>query len=236
MGYRVNTTYLNHPSVSAVVAALEKTFATEGMQRIALPERGRLAVEPMQYDTALNNDVWGVAVFPGADQWTVIHTAPLELLAEPIPASGQRRIVALCKELQCSALMVNVYDSTGTIIAECDSHGEQFVCGYNGQSGRSDPYRDYIENAIEQSFRLRLRVHSWLGLTLEEGDWGQKVADMLAQHCAGANAKYCDNILSVDTLICRKPLNISAGEALHFKWIGPSRQRFQPSATFESAR
>jgi hypothetical protein len=59
------------------------------------------------------------AVFPDADQWALVHTAPLELLAEAGATSGERPIDGVCKELQCSAFMVNVYDSTGTILAEC---------------------------------------------------------------------------------------------------------------------
>jgi hypothetical protein len=122
--------------------------------------------------------------------------------------------------------MVNVYDSTGIIIAECDLNGQQFVCGYNLQAGGADPYREYMNTLTEESLRLQLRTHAWLEIALEEHELGEDVADKFAQRCAGANANYCDNLVSVDTLICRKPLDIPDGEPLYFKWTGPSRQRY----------
>lgn len=236
MGYWVNTTYINHPSVSAVVETLVRAFAAEGMERVELPERRREAYDPMQYLPALSNDIWAVAVFPGAADWTVLQTAPLELLAEHVVASGERRIVAICKALQCSALMVNVYDSTGIILAECDSSGGQSLCGYNLQAGEADPYREYMATLTEESLRLQLRTHAWLGITFDEHELGEDVADKFAQRCAGASAMHCDNLVSVDTLICRKPLNIPGGEALYFKWTGSSRQRYVSLESFGLAR
>jgi hypothetical protein len=60
MGYWVNTTYINHGNVSDVVDALVAACRSERMEQIPSPaRRDRLAVEPMQYDSALHNDLWG---------------------------------------------------------------------------------------------------------------------------------------------------------------------------------
>jgi hypothetical protein len=76
MGYWANTTYIHHGSVEAVADALARLCESEGMTRVPVPpQRQRLLVEPMQYDEALHNDLWGVAIFPGAPSWTVIQMA-----------------------------------------------------------------------------------------------------------------------------------------------------------------
>jgi hypothetical protein len=235
MGYWVNTVYVNHAAADDVGRAIEKLFAAEGMERVALAARSRLSVEPMQYDLARNNDIWGVAVFPGAAGWTAIHTAPLELFAEPLIGSDRRRISTLCCELKSSAILVNVYDSSGVIVAECSADGEVFIRGYNGQGGPEHPYRAHCDAATEETYRLQLGVHAWLGLHLQEV-WGEEVSRLFAERCAGTNRKYCDNLVSVDTLICRKPFDAPGGMALHFKWTGASRQRFEPCASWEEYR
>ena len=235
MGYWVNTVYVNHGSADDVRRAIEKVFAAEGMQCVALPERARAMVEPMQYDLACNNDVWGAAVFPGAAGWTVIQTAPLELFGEPLVGSDRRRISALCCELQCSALLVNVYDSSGVILAECAADGTVFIRGFNDQGGPDDPYRMHTDMVNEETYRLELRVHDSLGVDLDDV-WGDEVAELFAERCGGTNRKYCDNLVSVDTLICRKPFVAPGGVALYFKWTGTSRQRFEPCNSWEEYR
>jgi hypothetical protein len=94
MGYWENTTYLAHADASAVAAAIAELFAQEGMAQVARPaERNYVLYDPMQYATALQNNLWGVAVFPGSDGWTVIKTAPLELLGERAPGKNRMRLL-----------------------------------------------------------------------------------------------------------------------------------------------
>lgn len=76
-----NTVYINSSSIRDFINELASLFADEGM--VLLPhskERVRQCYEPMQYATALKNNLWGVAVFPGCENWVVVKTAPLELL------------------------------------------------------------------------------------------------------------------------------------------------------------
>lgn len=58
-------------------------------------------------------------------------------------------------------------------------------------------------------------------------------ADIVAQYFGGQNSTFCDNIVSVDTLIGHKPFTAPGGLALYFKWPGPTRQRYAPCASWE---
>ena len=235
MGLWANTVYVNSGSVDAVVETLKNQFATEDMVPTTVQTRNRLLYEPMQYDDALHNDHWSLAVFPGASSWTVIQSAPLELMAEHLANSDRRRISDLCVELSCSALLVNVYDSSDVVLAECANTGEVLVCGWTGQPGAGDPYREHNESVDEDSYRLRLRINTSLEVDLENKD-GEELAWLFAKRCGGANAEHCSNLVSVDTLICRKPFNVPGGIALHFVWRGASRQRYRSSETWETHR
>ncbi|MFL6620262.1 MAG: hypothetical protein ACJ8MH_16770 [Povalibacter sp.] len=232
LGYWVNTTFIRCASVEKVVTALEKLLLSENMERIVPAQRQRLPIEPMQYESALANDLWGLAVFPGAAGWTVIHSAPLQLLAESPQGSTRPRLASLCQSLKSSALTLNVYDSTGVILAECDAEGDVLVCGFSGQGGSNNPYQAHDDAVTEDTFALQLRVHADLALDLKDA-WGEDLALIFKKHCGGANGQHCDNLISVDTLISHKPLNIAGGQALYFKWPGPSRQRRNACTTWE---
>ena len=96
MGYWTNTTYINHGDPGAVAGCLIQLFEAEGMRQVPRPpERERVWYEPMQYATSARNNLWGVAAFPGADGWTVIKSAPLELMAERPARAGRMRLVEL---------------------------------------------------------------------------------------------------------------------------------------------
>jgi hypothetical protein len=234
MGYWVNTTYVNHASVAAVSDALTAIFHKEGMIAIAAPaQRTKLGIEPMQYERALDNDLWGVALFPGAESWTVIQTAPLELLSEPSPTTGRMRLADLCVALSVSAFQVNVYDSSGTVLAEVSPAGEVAISGF-------DPYADdplewngqpLSEDLLEAQFQL----HPFEDV-IADGIIGDDKTKALKQRFGGANVRYCDNLVSVQTLIGHEPFDAPGGAALYFKWHGPSRQRFAPAASWDEYR
>ena len=52
-----------------------------------------------------------------------------------------------------------------------------------------------------------------------------------ARRFGGDNARYCDNFVSVDTLVCHKGFDAAGGTARYFAWKGPSRQRYAPLAS-----
>lgn len=46
----------------------------------------------------------------------------------------------------------------------------------------------------------------------------EMLARTLAKLLGGINARFCDNLTSVDTLICHKPLEAVGGRDLYFEW------------------
>lgn len=234
MGYWVNTTYINHPDSNAVRDALKELFLEEKMHFTKAPaQRKRKVVEPMQYEPALRNDLWGVAVFPGAPSWTIIQTAPVELLAETSPKTSRMRLIDLCTRLGVPAFQLNVYDGSDSVLFEVLGDGTTAVSG------------DRVEEPDEEEWNGELIGASWHGLKLKEElytprfqllplqpviegmDRHEERAEIVRHHLGGKNAEYCDNFVSMDTLISHKPFDAEGGEALYFKWKGATRQRYK---------
>jgi hypothetical protein len=61
-------------------------------------------------------------------------------------------------------------------------------------------------------------------------------ARVIAQKFGGRNAAFCDNLVSVDTLISHKPFTVPSGVVLYLKWPGRNRQRFSACASWEQYR
>jgi hypothetical protein len=231
VGYWVNTTYINHGNVARVVEALVALCAAEGMKQVPPPaQRERLLVEPMQYDGALQNDLWGAAVFPGAPSWTVIQTAPLELLAERAVGSPRMRLADLCVALSASAFQLNVYDSTETVLLEVSKEGEIFLSGFAAGEG-TESFEWNGEPLSEELFEARFRLHP-SPEPFASALLGEDQAAIVAEYFGGQSSPFCDNLVSVDTLISHKPFMAPRGVARYFKWPGPTRQRYAPCASW----
>ncbi|MEO8023018.1 hypothetical protein [Polaromonas sp.] len=232
MGYWVNTTYIHHADVSVVADALEAVCRAEGMERISSPaQRERALVEPMQYERALHNDLWGAAIFPGAPSWTVIQTAPPEFLAERAAGAPRMRLAELCRRLPASAFQLNIYDSAGAILAEVSESGEVLISGFNTSSDAADPFEWYEERLSEEFFEAQFRLHPFQDL-IAGAALGDDLADAIARQFGAQNAAFCDNLVSVDTLVCHKPFSAPGGMALYFRWSGPSRQPYSSCASW----
>jgi len=236
MGYWVNTTYINHGNVSEVADTLVAICRGEGMKPVSSPApRARLVVEPMQYDSALHNDLWGVAIFPGAASWTVVQTAPLELLAECAPGAARMRLAELCRRLSVSAFQLHVYDSTGMILAEVSKDGEVLTSGFNAQSQALDQFDWHGERLSKDTFEAQFRLHPFQDL-VANAELGDDKAHAIANRLGAQNSAFCDNLVSVDTLISCKPFTAPGGVTVYFRWRGPSRQRFSPCASWAEYR
>jgi len=236
MGYWVNTTYVHHGDAEKVAEALAALFCAEGMRQIFAPaQRERKRIEPMQYDGALYNDLWGVAVFPGAPSWTAIQTAPLTLLAECAADSTRMRLADLCARLSVSAFQLNVYDTTGIILAEASKEGDVTVTGFNLQAGSCDPFDRHNRQQDEALMEARFMLHPFQHL-IADTVLGDEKAEVIQRHFGGPNAMFCDNGVSVDTLISHKSFTAPGGFALYFRWPGPSRQRFHACNSWDEYR
>jgi hypothetical protein len=227
MGYWENTTYLAHGEAPAVAAAIAELFAQEGMAHVARPaERDHVPYDPMQYATGLQNNLWGIAVFPGSEGWTVIKTAPLELLGERASGRNRMRLLDLADRTGAAGFQINLYDSTALLMVETDGHGRGLLSGYRGMSD-DDPLEFHGEQLREDRIDVRfeyLPLQSHVETYTSDMYEGQRLLDNdafarhLAQTLAGNNAAWCDNITCVDTLLCHKPLPMAGGIDLYFRW------------------
>jgi hypothetical protein len=228
MGLWANTTYLQHGTTQDVARAVLALCEAEGMEHVpAPPARKRMSFEPMQYDGALHNDFWGFAIFPGAPGWTVIQTAPLELLAERAAGASRMRLAELCAALSAAAFQLNIYDSTETVLVEVSPTGDVVTSGFTMQGGSPDPFAWHAEQLSEETFEAGFRLHPFQDV-IADAALGEEKAERLARRFGGGNAAFCDNVVSVDTLISHTPFAADGGLTLHFRWRGESRQRVSP--------
>lgn len=233
MGHWANTTYVEHASAESVARAVTALCAAEGMEAVDAPApRERLLVEPMQYDVALRNDLWGFAIFPGAPGWTVIQTAPLELLAERAAGAPRMRLADLCTRLSASAFQLNVYDTTGVVLVEVSGAGDVVTSGFNPVTASFDWHGERLR---EETFEARFQMHPFQDLVADAAA-GDEIAARLARRFGGENARFCDNLVSVDTLIAHQPFAARGGATLYFRWPGATRQRFPAARSWAEHR
>jgi hypothetical protein len=233
VGYWENTTYVE-ADTARVATALEEQLAAEGMRRIERPaKRAAPKSSPMQYEGALANDLWGIAVFPGAPGWSVVKTAPLELLGERARGQKAMRFLELSLHLGAAGLQYHVYDSVGRVLVEADGRGGLALSGFGDVNG-DDPFT-FHDEALRQdrdiAFELlpfqkiidrQTRTVRANPFKPHEGGTRRSidadgVAAALAKTYGGANARFCDNMTSVHTLIAHEPLSMSGGVDLYFK-------------------
>lgn len=233
MGYWTDTTFILNPDARAVAAALTELLEAEGMRSIPRPApRDRARYEPMQYAGGPQNNLWALALFPGASGWTVIKSAPLELLAERPAPDRKMRLVSLCELLKSPGGMLNVYDSSAGNLLETDGEGRLTMSGYALESDQNpDPQSFYGEPVSMDRLSIDFHILPLAGFAkpFEDAFEGQRLVDneALAQALeaalGGTNAELCSNLTSVDTLVCHKPLRAAGGIELYFEW--PARDR-----------
>jgi hypothetical protein len=237
MGYSENTNYINCGDTQRVANQLTKLLQNEGMRLIPRPrQRERLWYEPMQYNSAFENNIWGLAVFPGDADWTVIKTAPLELLGERASGKKMMRLVELCSTLQSPGFQINLYDSCQMILVETNGLGEYRLSGFGrGDTHNPDPLQFYGECLAEDRIEVRFELlplqkyiedsrHAKLphGISLD----GESLIHNFSHHFGGANKDFCNNSTSIDTLISCKPFAAKSGIQLYFIW--PPNDRPEP--------
>ncbi len=234
MGYWENTNYIHCSDAKQVATQLTTLLQNEGMQLIPRPnERERFWYEPMQYNTALENNLWGVAIFPGAKDWTVIKTAPLELLGERAQGKETMRLVELCSTLRCPGFQINVYDGCQMVLVETNGLGEYRLSGFGpGDLHNPDPLQFYgeclVEDKIEVRFELlplQKHIDNIKHGNLPHRDYlsGASLAHAFSRTFGGENQEFCDNSTSTGTLICYKPLAAKLGIQLYFIWLPNDR-------------
>jgi hypothetical protein len=257
MGYWENTVYLNERNPRTVSDAVTALFADEGMRVIPNPgQRDRAWYEPMQYATALQNNLWGIAVLPGADGWTYLKTAPLEPFGERAAGASRMRLVELASLLGAPGFLFNVYDSGPALLVETDGKGRYLLSGYvHDGPNHPDPLEYFGEQLAEARLELRFEIlplqsvadashfqgsHLTNDPTLAHRLAAHVDADEFAHRLAvtlgGPNARWCDNLTSVDLLICHKALPVPRAEILYFEWPARDRPEDELRARSEARR
>lgn len=83
MGTWLNVAFIQSADTSHVEKELSRLL-TESGRRLTTPKpRTPEPYDPMQYGLGDEVQLWGVAGFQGAPGWTVLRTAPFELLVYP---------------------------------------------------------------------------------------------------------------------------------------------------------
>ncbi len=233
MGYWENTTYIAHGHALAVAEAMAALLQAEGMRRMERPaQREPTRFDPMQYADAAENDLWAVAVFPGAPEWTIVKTAPLELLGERAPGASRMRLVELACRLGASGFQINLYDSSALVLVEADAEGSCLLSGYRPGSARNpDPLMFHAERLSEDRIEPRFEILPLQQVVegcLSEGHGlrsldNDRLAARLADALGGESSRWCDNATSVDLLLRHRPLPMRGGIELYFE--RPARNR-----------
>jgi len=219
MGYWENTAYLKSNSVSKVTKEMTQLFQEEGMVLIAAPKpRERQWYEPMQYAPSLENNLWGVAVFPGEKDWVIIKSAPLDLLGERSLGRNKIRLVSLCERLKTLGFLYNVYDTTGEILLETTGDGKYQATGFNPSSDNLIP----MSVVDETNFKARFIDLPFQDI-LDKHELSDDRANAFSEALGGENKSFCDNLTSVASLIPHKPVNAQNGVTLYYKWEKRSR-------------
>ncbi|MFP2896215.1 hypothetical protein [Corallococcus sp. 4LFB] len=129
MGDWGQVTLFRTDELDALERAIRDLCLTEGLVAAPYVRRKREKWDRMQYGTGATSDRWALALGAGLGGWSVVKTAPLELLAEP-GASGEHRLGAIARTLGCEALHVSLYDGTAMVIAQAAPTGEVVLSGY----------------------------------------------------------------------------------------------------------
>ncbi|RKH74679.1 hypothetical protein [Corallococcus aberystwythensis] len=115
--------------LDALGHAIRDLCLAEGLVTAPYVRRKREKWDRMQYGTGATSDRWALAFGTGLGGWSVVKTAPLELLAEP-GTSGEHRLGLIARVLGCDALHISLYGSTAMVIAQAAPTGKVMLSGY----------------------------------------------------------------------------------------------------------
>lgn len=216
MGKWQNTAYVHCADLSQIADGLKHIFKAEGFLAMSKPAEHETAPhDPMQYGNSRQNDMWSVAFFPGAEDWTVIKTAPYELLCEAAPRARHPRLADLSQIINHDALQVNLYDGTDLVLVECSAVGRYAISGFFGQQDDPAQFHDFRIKKFEAGIQILSELPGGVNdvFYLPAWDGAQKLAHLLA----GANAGYCENSVQIEYLIPHRELKMPGFQTLYFR-------------------
>lgn len=130
MGEWGQVTLFRTEELDALERTLRNLCLSEGLEAAPYVRRKRETWDRMQYGTGATSDRWALAIGAGRGGWSVVKTAPLELLAEP-GSTREHRLGVIARVLKCEALHVSLYDGTAMVVAQASPTGEVVLSGYS---------------------------------------------------------------------------------------------------------
>jgi hypothetical protein len=128
MGTWLNVAFIQSADTSQVEKELSRLLTESGRRLTTHKPRTPEPYDPMQYGLGDEVQRWGLAGFQGAPGWTVLRTAPFELLMQGKPPLLAR----LATRLGAPAFQYNIYDSTPGFLLEVDASGRLERSGFVG--------------------------------------------------------------------------------------------------------
>jgi hypothetical protein len=129
MGTWLNVAFIQSADTQRVEKELASLLTERGRQLTTPKQRTPKSSDPMQYGIGDEVQRWGVAGFQGTPGWTVLRTAPFELLMQGKPPLLAR----LAARMRVPAFQYNIYDSTSNFLMEVDEEGHVELSGFVGQ-------------------------------------------------------------------------------------------------------
>jgi hypothetical protein len=129
MGEWSTITYVRSDDLGHVDRAFTALCAAEGLTPVPVPPPTTPS-RAMRYGPGSDSPLWAVALIPGAGEWTMAMTTPIELLAERPPGAGRPRLADLAVLARCDAFTFNLYDGTSCVLAEANADGELACSGF----------------------------------------------------------------------------------------------------------
>ncbi len=139
--------YVENGDVGAVAAAIAAIAAAEGRAAVVPDEPTPATMQELLHGGA-SAARWAVAIMPGAPGWSVVQSAPRELLAFGRPP----RLALLARALGCSAFQHSVYDGAAALLLESDARGRVAVSGAHPEEPQR--FRDAAPTSLVPAFRF----------------------------------------------------------------------------------
>ncbi|WP_148282256.1 hypothetical protein [Corallococcus coralloides] len=192
MGEWGQVTLFRTEDLDALGRVIRDICLAEGLVAVPYVRRKRETWDRMQYGTGATSDRWALALGAGLGGWSVVKTAPLELLAEP-GASGENRLGLIARRLGCEALHVSLYDVTAMVIAQAVPTGEVALSGYS-MDGASFHGVEIEEHRLEPRIEgpgIPPSVQEALGHFLSDG-FDELIEKLAGQHWVDVSLKLID--------------------------------------------
>jgi hypothetical protein len=243
MGTWLNVAFIQCADITQVERELSRLLVEGGRRLTTSKPRTPELYDRMQYGLGDEVPHWGLAGFHGSPGWTVLRTAPFELLMQGTPPLLAR----LSSRLGMPAFQYNIYDTTSAFLMEVDAGGRVELSGLVGHDvtryWNSEPpmermttqFRIIAPSAVAawaESAMPEARVTGGIGQSGTRIDPGSHewrihpahIVRRLAQagsaflpteECVepaiktvfgGPNARHCDNLFLVETLVPHAPM------------------------------